>query len=96
MEEQDIRIVSRVKELADKYQCKMSQIAIAWQWAKGVVSPIIGATKLGYLDDAAGAFDVHLTAEDVAYLEELYVPHPIVGAIKENPKPGVVLLDEKK
>lgn len=96
MEEQDIRIVSRVKELADKYQCKMSQIAIAWQWAKGVASPIIGATKLGYLDDAAGAFDVHLTAEDVAYLEELYVPHPIVGAIKENPKPGVVLLDEKK
>lgn len=96
MEEQDIRIVSRVKELADRYRCKMSQIAIAWQWAKGVASPIIGATKLGYLDDAAGAFDVHLTAEDVAYLEELYVPHPIVGAIKENPKPGVVLLDEKK
>jgi len=55
MEEQDIRIVSRVKELADKYQCKMSQIAIAWQWVKGVTSQI-----------------------------------------KENPKPGVVLLDEKK
>lgn len=37
-----------------------------------------------------------LQSRGVAYLEELYVPHSIVGAIKENPKPGVVLLDEKK
>ena len=77
MEEQDIGIVRRVNELAEKHQCKMSQIAIAWQWAKGVASPIIGATKMGYLD-------------------ELYVPHPIVGAIDKNPAQGVILLDEKK
>ena len=63
----------------------MSQIAIAWQWAKGVVSPIIGATKARYLDDAAGALDVHLTGEDVAYLEECYVPHPIVGTPSSAP-----------
>ena len=96
MEEQDIGIVRRVNELAEKYQCKMSQIAIAWQWAKGVASPIVGATKMGYLDDAAGAFNVKLTEEDIAYLEELYVPHPIVGAINKNPAQGVILLDEKK
>ena len=53
-------------------------------------------TKTAYLDDAAGALDVKLSAEDVAYLEEMYVPHPVVGAIKENPAQGVVLLDEKK
>lgn len=96
MEEQDMKIVARVHELAEKYGCKMSQIAIAWQWAKGVTSPIIGATKASYLDDAVGALDVKLTAEDIAYLEEMYVPHPIVGAIKENPAQGVILLDEKK
>ena len=96
MEEQDIGIVRRVNELAEKYQCKMSQIAIAWQWAKGVASPIVGATKMGYLDDAVGAFNVKLTEEDIAYLEELYVPHPIVGAIDKNPAQGVILLDEKK
>lgn len=95
MEEQDMQIVNRVHELAEKYNCKMSQIAIAWQWAKGVASPIIGATKAAYLDDAVGAFDVKLTDEDVAYLEEMYVPHPVVGAIKENPPQGVVLLDKK-
>ena len=96
MEQQDMEIVKRVSELAKKYNCKMSQIAIAWQWAKGVASPIIGATKASYLTEAAGAFDVALTKEDVSYLEELYVPHPIVGAIDQNPPQGVVLLDEKK
>ena len=96
MEEPDMHIVSRVQELAEKYNCKMSQIAIAWQWAKGIASSIIGVTKETYLDDAVGALDVKLTESDVAYLEEMYVPHPIVGAINQNPKQGVVLLDEKK
>ena len=90
-----IQIVKRVAELAEKYNCKMSQIAIAWQWAKGIVSPIIGATKTSYLDDAAGTFAVKLTAGDIAYLEEPYVPHKIVGAIDKNPEQGVILLDEK-
>ena len=85
-EEQDILIVNRVNELARKHGCKMSQIAIAWLWAKGVAAPIIGATKASYLDDAAGAFDVKLDAEDIAYLEELYIPHPIVGAIDKDRK----------
>ena len=96
MEQQDIQIIQRVHELAEQKGCKMAQIAIAWQWAKGVASPIIGATKASYLDDAAGVLRVHLTAEDVAYLEECYVPHPIVGAIDANPPQGVMLLDEKK
>ena len=96
MEAQDLKIVQRVHELAQKHQCKMSQIALAWHWAKGVTSPIIGATKPQYMDDAVEALNVHLTPEDVDYLEEMYVPHPIVGAIDKNPPQGVVLLDEKK
>lgn len=96
MEQQDILIVNRVKELSEKYGFKMSQIAIAWQWAKGIASPIIGATKTSYLDDAASALEVNLTLDDIAYLEELYVPHPVVGAIDKNPDQGVILLDEKK
>ncbi len=96
MEGQDMLIVERVAELADKYGSKMSQIALAWHWAKGVASPIVGATKAAYLTDAAEALKIKLTAYDVAYLEEMYVPHPIVGAIKQNPPQGVILLDEKK
>ena len=96
MEQEDMKIVHRVEELAKKHEVSMAQIAIAWQWAKGVAAPIIGATKPQYFEDIVKAFDVHLTSEEITYLEEPYVPHPVVGAIKENPPQGVVLLDEKK
>ena len=96
MEQEDLHIVARVAELAEKHNCKMSQIALAWQWAKGVASPIVGATKAAYLDDAAAALAVTLTDKDVDYLEEPYVPHPFVGAFSANPPQGVMLLDEKK
>lgn len=87
MEKQDMQIISRVHELSEKYHCKMSQIALAWLWAKGVASPIIGATKSHYLDDAVKALDIKLTEKDISCLEELYMPHPIVGAVSQNPAP---------
>lgn len=95
-EEQDMRIVARVQELSEKYNVPMQEIALAWQWAKNVASPIVGATKAKYLDDAAAALTVKLTNADIAHLEEPYVSHRIVGAIDRNPPQGVMLLDEKK
>ena len=95
-QKQDMEIVRRVHALSEKYGVKMQQVALAWEWAKGVTAPIIGATKAAHFDDAAGALDLHLTAEDIAYLEEPYVPHKIVGAIDQNPADGVMLLDVKK
>jgi aryl-alcohol dehydrogenase-like predicted oxidoreductase len=59
----------------------MTQIALAWHFAKGVTSPLIGATKAKYFDDAAGSFDIKLSKEDIEYLEEEYIPHKIVGAL---------------
>ena len=81
MEKSDINIVQRVHQIAEKYKVTMTQIALAWQFARGVASPIIGATKTRYLDDAVGSLKVSLTKEDIDYLEELYKPHPIVGAL---------------
>lgn len=77
----DREIVVRVNDIAQKYGVTMTQVALAWQFAKGVTSPIIGATKTQYLDDAVGALKVSLTKDDIAYLEELYIPHVIMGAI---------------
>lgn len=79
--EKDYEIVLRVNELAEKYNATMTQISLRWQFAKDVTAPIIGTTKAKYFDDAVGVFDVNLTQEDIDYLEELYVPHKIVGAI---------------
>lgn len=95
-EQQDMQIVDRVHELTEKHGVKMQEIALAWHWAKGVAAPIVGATKAKYLDDAAAALSVQLTADEITYLEEPYIPHRIVGAIDHNPADGVVLLDEKK
>ena len=77
----DSNIVRRVHDIAEKYNVSMTQIALAWQFVKGVTSPIIGATKAKYFDDAVGAFDLRLSEDDVTYLEELYLPHKIVGAL---------------
>lgn len=44
---------------------------MAWQWAKGVAAPIVGATKSSYLEDAAGALSVSLTDADLAFLTAL-------------------------
>lgn len=80
-EEMDFGIVLRVKELAEKYNVTMTQIALAWHLEKGVTSPLIGATKAKYFDDAVGVFRIKLTESDMNYLEEMYLPHKIVGAV---------------
>ena len=95
-EKEDMAIVGRVHELAERYGVKMSEVALAWQWAKGVTAPIIGATRTSYIDDAVNALSVKLSAEDIAYIEEPYEPHRIVGAIDHNPADGVMIIDEKK
>ena len=79
--ENDLQIIARVKELADKYDRKMSEIALAWLLKKDAATLLVGATKPAYLDDAVNALTLDLTEEDVKYLEELYLPHKIVGAI---------------
>lgn len=80
-EQQDRLIAARIHALAQKHGVTMTQITFAWHFAKGIASPVIGATKAHCLDDAVGAFDVKLTDEEIAAIDECYLPHRIVGAI---------------
>ncbi|WP_299092311.1 aldo/keto reductase [uncultured Metabacillus sp.] len=76
----DRLVVERVATIAEKYNVPRIHIALAWLLQKEpVTAPIIGATKIAHLEDALGAFSIKLTPEEVAFLEEPYVPHPIVG-----------------
>jgi aryl-alcohol dehydrogenase-like predicted oxidoreductase len=60
----------------------MAHISLAWLLQNGpVVAPVVGATKIAHLESAVEALSVQLTPEDVAYLQEPYVPHPVVGLI---------------
>jgi 1-deoxyxylulose-5-phosphate synthase len=73
-------IVERVAELAEKHDVPRAHIALAWLLQKEpVTAPIVGATKISHLEDAVATLSVSLTPEDVAYLEDPYVPHAIVG-----------------
>ncbi|MGM0900282.1 MAG: aldo/keto reductase [Bacillota bacterium] len=78
----DRLVIERVKALAEKRGIPRVHVALAWLLQKDpVTSPIIGATKLSHLEGAVDALSVKLTAEEVAYLEEPYVPHAVVGAL---------------
>ena len=77
----DAVICRRVNELAEKYGVTMTQISLAWLLKRGAAAPIVGATKVSYLDDAAGALELELSDADAAYLEERYAPHRVMGAL---------------
>ena len=81
--ESDEKIILRVAELADRYGVTMTEISLAWLLTK-VTSPVAGATKLHHIDGAVKAVELKLSAEDIAYLEELYVPHQLVGVMAQN------------
>jgi len=58
----------------------LAQVALAWVLQKpGISAPIVGATRMQHLDDAVAALSLRLTAEEVAALEEPYVPHAVAG-----------------
>ncbi|MBA3947632.1 MAG: aldo/keto reductase [Herpetosiphonaceae bacterium] len=76
----DRRVVERVAEIAAQRGVPRAQVALAWVAQKPfVTAPIIGASKPHHLDDAVAALSLKLTAEELAALEEAYVPHPVVG-----------------
>ncbi|MBQ9152251.1 MAG: aldo/keto reductase [Solobacterium sp.] len=76
----DLKIVERVHETAEKYHVSMSEVSLAWLLSKGA-SPIVGATKISHFEQAVRAADLVLSEEDIRYLEELYLPHPVKGAV---------------
>lgn len=75
----DLPIIERVATVAANHGVPMAQIALAWHWARGVESPIVGCSKPERVDDAVAALDVKLTPEEIDFLEEPYVAHELVG-----------------
>ena len=76
-------IISRVAELADKHGVTMTEVSLAWLLTR-VTSPVVGATKLYHIEGAAKAVELTLTPEEIVYLEEPYVPHPLAGVMAQN------------
>ncbi len=83
--EADGKIIARVEELAKNRGVSMTEISLAWLLTK-VAVPVVGATKFNHVDGAARSVDLELTEEEIAYLEELYIPHALAGVMAQNGK----------
>ncbi len=81
--QQDGVIIDRVAELAEKRGVSMTEISLAWLLTKAT-SPIVGATKKRHVDGAVKAVELTLTDAEIAYLEEAYAPHRLVGVMAQN------------
>lgn len=76
----DFDVVDRVVELAGQKGVKPAQIALAWLLHQpGVAAPIVGASKMYQLEEAVAAVSISLTGDELAFLEEPYRPHPVLG-----------------
>ena len=79
-EDADRVVVDRLGKIADAKGVPRVQVALAWMLQKSAVTaPIIGASKTQHLEDAVAALSLQLSAEEIAALEEPYVPHPVLG-----------------
>jgi aryl-alcohol dehydrogenase-like predicted oxidoreductase len=79
-EDADRKVIERLGELAKRRGLSRAVLALAWMLNKPfVTAPIIGATKPNHLPDAVAALTVRLTEDEMAFLEEPYVPHPVLG-----------------
>ena len=76
----DFAVIERLIEVALERGVPSAQIALAWLLQKpGVTAPIVGATKLEHLEDALAAEELALSEDEIARLEEPYVPHAVAG-----------------
>ena len=82
--EPDSRVIQRVIEIAGRRNASMIEVSLAWLLTKAT-APVVGATKKLQIDGFVKAVDFKLTEEEILYLEELYIPHALVGVISMNP-----------
>ena len=81
-QEADKKVADRVAKVAKARGIPRAQVALAWVLSKPVITaPIVGATKLHHLDDAIASVGVRLSVDEIAELEEPYVPHEVVGFV---------------
>jgi 1-deoxyxylulose-5-phosphate synthase len=76
----DLPVIERAGQVAAERGVSSAQMALAWLLHRpGVTAPIVGATRLEHLEDALAAEQLQLGDEEIARLEEPYVPHPVSG-----------------
>jgi len=79
-QDNDFDVLDRATELAERHGLKPAQVALSWMLHNAdITAPIIGASKMSHLEEAIAAIDIQFSDEEIAYLEEPYKPHPVIG-----------------
>jgi aryl-alcohol dehydrogenase-like predicted oxidoreductase len=73
---EDFDVVEAVEALANEKGVSPAQVAFSWLLHKNVTAPVVGATRIEHIEDAVGALDIKLDADDMKRLEVCYRPHP--------------------
>ena len=76
--EADKMIIDRVEELAIRHGVTMAAISTAWSIAKGCM-PIMGLGSKERINEAVRNSQYELSEDDINYLDEPYVPKPVLG-----------------
>ena len=80
----DKNVIKRVKEVADKMKISMTLVSLGWIFSKKLISSaLLGFTKVEQLEEAVKGLKVKLSEEDIKYLEEIYVPHKLIGPLSK-------------
>ena len=76
----DYEVLDIVTEIATSRGVSNAQIALAWvHHSPNITAPIIGASKMYQLDEAIAALDISLDVDELARLNDAYVPHNVSG-----------------
>ena len=75
----DHAVVDEVSAIARERGLSNMQVALAWVLRnKAITAPIVGASKLGHIDDAVSALGVQLSDDEAKRLEKPYPPKPVL------------------
>src|SRR5262245_51332813 len=78
--ESDFSVADRTMELARRRAVQPAQVALAWMMSKPwITSPVIGATDPKHVEQAVSALGLALSGEEISFLEEPYITHPVLG-----------------
>lgn len=75
----DFAVVEALSAAAQAKGVSNARLAYAWLLHKEVTAPIVGASKLPQLEEAAAAVEIVLSEEEIRALEAAYQPHPVIG-----------------
>ncbi len=76
---EDFDVLESAAAIAKEKDVSVAQVGISWLLHKGVTAPIVGASKVKHVEDAAAAVELKLSADDMVRLEEPYKPHRVLG-----------------